>query len=97
MTNVLGMKRPHAKLRLEILHFNHSSLLSKGRRTVDMWHDDCESDILSDKGELQVISLSLHRDCQRKTLTQQCCFKHGAGTTAVRVQYPGSGRNIREP
>src|SRR5580704_11798389 len=96
MANVLGMERPHALLRREILHFDDSKVLSKGRRIVDLWHDDCKSDILRDKRELKVIPLSLHRDCQRKTLTQQCCFKHGASATAVRVQYPGSRRNILE-
>src|SRR5580692_4286824 len=33
----------------------------------------------------------------KKPLRQQCCFKDGASTTAVRVQYPGTARNILEP
>jgi hypothetical protein len=50
MADVLGVKRPHALLRHELLHSDHSKMLSKARRFVDMWYDDCESDILSDDG-----------------------------------------------
>jgi hypothetical protein len=50
MANVLGMKHPHALLRSEILQFDHSEVFSKGRRRRNMWHDDCDSDILGDEG-----------------------------------------------
>ena len=70
MANVPRMKRPYTLLKYEIFYLDRSKMLSKGRRSVDMWHDYCDSDILSDKGKLQVISLGLYRDCQRKTLTK---------------------------
>jgi hypothetical protein len=50
---VLGTKRPHALRRYKILHLDHSEVLSRGRRIVDMWQDYCISNILSGKGKLQ--------------------------------------------
>jgi len=46
MANVLGMERPYALLRREILHFDRPQVLSIRRRIVDMRQGECESDIL---------------------------------------------------
>ena len=97
MANVLGMKRPYALLRHKIFHFDRLEVLTKKRRSIDVRHDDCEPNILSDKRKLQVISLGLHRNCQRKTLAKECCFNHGPSTTTMRVQYPWNGGDILKP